>query len=186
MILQLLDDFPIDEIEHFRPLLDDRHSYFQRGAHRRVLDSDHARADHDQLFRDAREAFHFARVDDRLPVERNHRITSRPRPAGDQNLFGRERAFAVFGHDMDRVWVEKPGATLNDSDFVSPELMPDHIHFAFLDYAYALGEVFFTDSFFQRIVAPIECALAEPGHIQDRFSHRLARNGAGVQGHSAN
>src|SRR5262249_3794982 len=139
MILQLLDDLPINEIEHFRPLLDDRHPYFQRGAHRRVLDSDHARADHDQLFRDARAVLHFAGVNYRLAVERNHRITSRTRTAGDENLFGRERDFAAFGCDTDRVRIEKLGATLNDSDFISPELMPDHFQFAFLDYAHASG-----------------------------------------------
>src|SRR5262249_44286031 len=88
VILQLLDDLTVHEVEHFRPLLDDRHSDVQRRAHRGVLDSDHARADHDQFFRDVRETLQLTRVNDRLAVEGNHRIARWPRPAGDENLFG--------------------------------------------------------------------------------------------------
>src|SRR5262249_37827020 len=97
------------------------------------------------------------------------------------NLFGRERDVDAIGLDPDRVWINKLGAALNDRDFVSPELMPDHFQFAFLDYAHAGGKVLFADPLLHRIVAPVERALTEPGHIQDRFSQRLAGNSAGVQ-----
>jgi hypothetical protein len=83
------------------------------------------------------------------------------------------------------VGIQKAGAALNDRDLVSAELMPDHFQFAFQDSAYASGQVFFAYPFLQRITASVESALAESGHVHDRFSHRLARNGARVKGDSA-
>src|SRR5215813_14492371 len=88
VILQMLDDLAVHEVEYFRPLLDDRHPNLQRRAHRGVLDSDYARADHDQVFRYLREALQLARVNDYLAVEGNHWIARRPSAAGDENLFG--------------------------------------------------------------------------------------------------
>ena len=46
--LQRLDDLGVAEVEHLRPLLHQRDPGAQRGEHRRVLDADHAGADHDQ------------------------------------------------------------------------------------------------------------------------------------------
>ena len=93
---QRLDDLGVAEVQHVLPLLDDGHLAAQRGEHRRVLDADHARADHHHRRRDRLEIEDAVGVQHPLLVEL-HAFGSRGFGAGrDDDVFAADRrAFAT-------------------------------------------------------------------------------------------
>jgi hypothetical protein len=103
-------------------LVDDGHLRPQRAEHRRVLDPDHARADHGHGPRDARlELQEPVGVDDRAVVELDRRRPGRPRAGRDHDPGGADRVVRAF--DADRVVVLEARVAGQYPDVVAPELL---------------------------------------------------------------
>jgi hypothetical protein len=79
-------DLVVEERQQRRSLVDDGDPHAERGEHRRVLDADHARADHDERPGQALQPEHVVAREDLLAVEGDVAVARGLRPAGDDDL----------------------------------------------------------------------------------------------------
>ena len=126
---QGLDDFGIAEIQHVLPLLDDGHLAAQRGEHRRVLDADHAGADHHHRCRDRLEIEDAVGVQHTLLVEFHAFGAGRLGAGGDDDVLAADRGALATGAIFDEqgVLVAEPGFAGDEINSVAHQLISHHI-----------------------------------------------------------
>src|SRR5689334_4137873 len=142
VIAQRLDHLPIDEVEEHGALIDDRDLDVQRRQHRRVLETDDAGADDDQLARQLVHVGQLIGVEDALAVERNLWRTRRSRSARDENVLrgGARRARGLRRY-LDRMRVDEAGRSDDGGDAVASQLMVNDLHFALDDALNTMREI---------------------------------------------
>ncbi len=102
VVLQRLDDLRVAELEQALALLDDRDARAERREHRRVLDADHAGADHDHRGRDVVELQDAVGVEDRALVERDVLRPVRRGAGRDHDVGGRQAALLALAEPRRR------------------------------------------------------------------------------------
>ena len=186
MVLQRLDYLSVAELEHARPLLDDRDLRAERREHRGVLDPDHTCADDDEGAGDSLQAQQAVRVDDRQPVEVDRHGMSRLGAYGNDDVRGadapRSAAVAVHGQD---VLVDESRRSLQQLDMVSLQLVADDVDLASDDAVRPLAEVLHRDVGLDPVALAVHLPLAHAGQVDDCFSERLGRDRSGVHAHAA-
>ena len=169
-----------------RPLLDDGDLGAERGEHRRVLDADHAGADHHHRGRHLVHAQDLIGVDDRLAVEVDGR---RPRRLGadrDDDLVGAELVLvAVVVDDDDRVRVDELRGADEQRDVVARELVADDVDLPVDHMRRPGGQVGDRDVLLDPVGLAVQLALGQAGQVEHRLAQRLGRDGAGVDADAA-
>jgi hypothetical protein len=131
VMTQRLDHLVVRELEQGRSLVDQRHARVERRHHRRVLEADHAAADHDQLARNEREVQQLIRVEHPLPVRHDQRVLRRSRPAGDEDRVRRDlRDRTVRVLDLDRVRIGEARHPVDGRNPIALELGLHHVDLA--------------------------------------------------------
>ena len=86
MVAQRFHNFPVNKIEHHRPLLDERHLHSERRQHRGVFQADHSAANDDGFLRNFPVPHHLIGIQNVFSVELNFRIVRGARAARDHNV----------------------------------------------------------------------------------------------------
>ena len=101
--LQRLDDLGIAEVQHGVALLDDGDLGAERGEHRRVLDADHAGADHHHRRREGLQIQDAVGVEHPVLVELDTGRARRLGAGGDDDVFAADRGSLAPGLVLDQI-----------------------------------------------------------------------------------
>src|SRR6266849_5152219 len=81
--------------------------------------------------------------------------------------------------------IDKAGRSRHDFDAIAGKLRANHIDFGLDDVECAEGEISHGDRVLHAIVDAVNALILIPRKMQDRFTDRLARDRAGIDGGSA-
>src|SRR5690348_15994408 len=122
------------------------------------------------------------RVEHTLPVRHDHRILGGSSPARDQNRIGSDLLqLTLTTLDLDRVRVDETRHAIDGRDAIPLELRSYDVDFALQHDIDTLRQILRRDVPLRTIVGAVERPLPDPAEIQDRLTHRLARNRAEMQ-----
>ena len=180
LVDQLVDDLAVEELE--RPLapLDQRHGDAERGEHRRVLDADHAGADHGERARQLLQPHDVVGVEDDLAVGLDAGRGRRVRADRDHDVRrGDLRASPPRSGSTSGVGIDERRLAAQHVDVVAAELVLDDLDLAG-DHACrrrrrAAAQVGRASS--ARPRQPVALA-GEARERDDGLAQRLARDGA--------
>jgi hypothetical protein len=170
----------LDELEHGRALVDERHAHAERREHGRVLEPDHARADdHEVLVERAPRAE--IGVEDAIAVDGHLGRARRPRARGHEHVLGREHGRLARAPHLDRVLVLEARRALDQLHAVALELVLHDAELALHDRADPELEVLERHVLLERVVLAVERALPQARQVEHRLAQRLARDRARVE-----
>jgi hypothetical protein len=142
LVDEIVDDFPVDEVEYGRPRLDQRDGNVERRKDRRILDPDDARADDGQRARQTVEFKHLVAVEDAPLVERH--IVRAVWASADRDQRVVERRFAVLagvGFQGHTVPVDEAGGGAKAAHRIAHELVLQHLDLVIQRLVQALDEI---------------------------------------------
>ena len=172
---EFVDHFRIAELERARVTINERDLDAEFCKHRRVLDTDHATADHGQRLWNPLEVHDIVARQNRLMIARNRRV-GRNAAGRDEELRSGRMTFHRAAVDRNRVGIEKARGAAHEIDVVPRELPRDDIEFALDDVIHAMQEI--VD---RRLWSMCWGASRKRGNVrecEDRFSKGFTRNRA--------
>jgi hypothetical protein len=186
LILERFDDFTVAEFENVAAPFDDGDLRAERGEHRRVLDADDTRADHDHRLWDLRQVEDAVGIDDRLVVELDRRGSRRLGSGRDDDLVRRRDAVLPGSVlDFDGVGICEMSLTGQQRHVVAGKLAADHVDLSTHHMIRACHQVFFGDVFLDFVSRAVHFTLTHAGEVDNRFAQRFRRNCAGVDADAA-
>ena len=187
--LQRLHDLGVAEVEHLRPLLDQRHPGAESGEHRRVLDPDHPGADdHHASPGTCSRVRIWSESSTRIPSNSTMCRTGRRRAGGDHDLVRRQRPMRP------RVPRCRPTACAGRGSDAAPAIssMWLRISWARIDLGLATDDVLQPgeqigdrDLLLDPVARPVQVALLHPGQVEDGLAQGLGGDRAGVDADAA-
>ena len=185
MIGERVHHLAVHHVEQLGPLVHHRDLGPDRREHRGVLDPDDPGSHHQQLTRQGGERKDVVAREHSLVVDRDPLRNRRGAAAGDHHE-GRlelEIRFPAFDHDLVRS--REARRAIDDPDSVALQLGAHHVPFALHDDPGAQQQILGGDLGLAPIGVAVERSLAQPRQIEDGLAQGLARDGAGVDAHSA-
>ena len=122
---------------------------------------------------------------DRASVDGHVWRLGRPRTGGDDERIGPACRLALGVDDLDRVRVREAGGAAEQCNAVAGELRLRDVDLVLDHLLNPEGQVRHGDLFLHPVVDAVDALVLEARQMQDRLTHRLAGDGAGIDARAA-
>ena len=185
VIAERLDDLLVGKLQQLGPLFDQRDAHAERGEHAGVLDADDAAAHHDQRLGQVGQVENLIAVDDRAAVDGHLGGVGRLGAGGDDDVLRLVRLGATLIGHLHVGGVFEAGHSGEHIDAIARKLRLGHVDLGLDHVLDAEGEVRHRDLFLDPVIHAVDRTVVIAGEMQHGFAHRLAGDGAGIDGDPA-
>ncbi len=186
MVGERLHDLLVGKLQQLGPLFHQDDAHAQRGEHARIFDADDAAAHHDQCIGEFRQVENLIAVDDRAAVDGHLGGVGRLGAGGDDDVLRLvDLGAALIGH-LHVGWVFEAGHSSEYIDSVARKLRLGHVDLGLDHVLDPERKVRHRDLFLDPVIHAVDRTIVIAGEMHHGFAHRLAGDGAGIDGDSAN